>query len=64
MRNKIPNLRQKINNPSNCIRYREVKDNIENIDKAELIIREYNGVKATEYFISYESPNKKLYMDF
>jgi len=62
--NKIPNLRQKINNSSNCIRYREVKDNIENIDKAELIIREYNGVKATEYFISYESPDKKLLYGF
>ena len=62
--NKIPNLRQKINNPSNCIRYREVKDNIENIDKAELVVREYNGVKSTEYFISYESPDKKLLYGF
>ena len=62
--NKIPNLRQKLNNPSNCIRYREVKDNIDNIDKAELVIREYNGIKSTEYFISYESPDKKILYAF
>jgi len=66
--NKITNLRQKIyeneNISSNCIRSREVKDNIENIDKAELVIREYNGVKSIEYFISFESPDKKLLYAF
>jgi ELP3 family radical SAM enzyme/protein acetyltransferase len=66
--NKITNLRQKIyeneNISCNCIRSREVKDNIENIDKAELVIREYNGLKSIEYFISFESPDKKLLYGF
>ena len=66
--NKIPNLRQKISQNEeiscDCIRTREVKDNIEDIDKAELVIREYDGLKSTEYFISFESPDKKILYGF
>jgi len=66
--NKITNLRQiilqKENIHSQCIRSREVNDNIENIDKAELVIREYNGVKSIEFFISFESPDKKILYAF
>ena len=66
--NKIPNLRQKISQNEeiscDCIRSREVKDNIEDIDKAELVIREYDGLKSTEYFISFESPDKKILYGF
>ena len=46
----------------NCIRCREVSNKEININEAKLFIREYNGVNATEYFISYEtSDNKTIY---
>lgn len=48
----------------NCIRCREVKNRTENIDKAELFIREYNGINSTEYFISFESPDQKILYGF
>lgn len=48
----------------NCIRCREVKNRTENIDKAELFIREYNGTNSTEYFISFESPDQKILYGF
>ena len=48
----------------NCIRCREVKNRTENIDKAELFVREYNGVNSTEYFISFESPDQKILYGF
>ena len=47
-----------------CIRCREVKDEKGDIDQAELFIREYNGVYATEYFISYESPDNQILYGF
>ena len=47
-----------------CIRCREVKSNFENIEKAELFIREYNGLNSKEYFISYESPDQKILYGF
>jgi ELP3 family radical SAM enzyme/protein acetyltransferase len=47
-----------------CIRCREVKNRLENIDKAELFIREYNAVNSTEYFISFESPDNKILYGF
>ena len=66
--NKNVNLHQKIINRgdihSSCIRSREVKTNIKDIDNAELFIREYNGVLSTEYFISYESPDNKILYGF
>lgn len=65
--NKNVNLHQKIINQgmveSSCIRSREAKNN-ENISSSELFIREYNGVNATEYFISYESPDQKILYGF
>ena len=66
--NENVNLRQKIlarkdvNCP--CIRCREVKQNLENIHKAELFVREYNGVGSTEYFISFESPDQSILYGF
>ena len=45
---------------SKCIRNREVKGNTENIEKAELFIREYNAVNSTEFFISYEKDQIKI----
>ena len=66
--NKCVNLRQILLDRKDincqCIRCREVKNNTENIDKAELVIREYNGTNSTEYFISYESPDKKILYGF
>ena len=47
-----------------CIRCREVKNKTENIDKAELFIREYNAINGTEYFISFESPDQKTLYGF
>ena len=47
-----------------CIRCREVKSNFENIENAELFIREYNGLNSKEYFISYESPDQKILYGF
>ena len=66
--NENVNLRQKIlarkdvNCP--CIRCREVKQNLENIHKAELFVREYNGIESTEYFISFESPDQSILYGF
>lgn len=47
-----------------CIRCREVKSRLENIDKAELFVREYNAVNGTEYYISFESPDQKILYAF
>jgi elongator complex protein 3 len=41
-----------------------VKNNTQNIDDAELFVREYNGVNSTEYFISFESPDNKILYGF
>ena len=47
-----------------CIRCREIKDKEYDINLAELFIREYNGVDATEYFISFESPDQDVLYGF
>ena len=47
-----------------CIRCRQVKSNIDDVDKAELVIREYNGVNSTEFFISFESSDKSILYGF
>ena len=66
--NKNVNLHQKLLNRkdiiSEDIRCREVRRNIENIKEAELVIREYNSLNSTEYFISYESPDKRILYGF
>lgn len=63
--NKITNLRQQISDKNcKCIRTREVKGDIKDIDNAELVIREYNGVNSKEFFISYESKDKKILYGF
>tara|TARA_B100000686_G_C16785292_1_gene974802 strand:+ start:861 stop:2858 length:1998 start_codon:yes stop_codon:yes gene_type:complete len=65
--NKNVNLRQKIlardDVNCQCIRCREVK-NKENIQDAELFVRQYNGFNSMEYFISYESPDQKILYGF
>ena len=62
------NLHQKILSRkdivSDDIRCREVGRNPGNIEEAELFVREYNGVESTEYFISYESPDKRTLYGF
>ena len=69
--NKITNLRQylqdklkKQNLACQCIRCREVKGNIKNIDKAELVSREYEASDGREIFLSFESPDKKIIYAF
>ena len=66
--NKDVNLHQKLIDRedivSDDIRTREVGRNPGDIEKAELFIREYNGVESTEYFISYESPDKRILYGF
>lgn len=47
-----------------CIRCREVKGRTQDIDKAELFIREYNGVNSREFFISYESHDQQILYGF
>ena len=55
--NKNVNLHQKLLDRkdivSDDIRCREVRRNTKDIEKAELVVREYNGIHSTEYFISY-----------
>jgi len=66
--NKNVNLHQKLLDRkdiiSDDIRCREVRRNTKGIEKAELVVREYNGVHSTEYFISYESPDKRILYGF
>jgi len=66
--NENVNLRQKIlargDVNCQCIRCREVKNNTGGEEKAELFVREYNGYNSTEYFISYESPDKQILYGF
>ncbi|MBT4334943.1 GNAT family N-acetyltransferase, partial [bacterium] len=50
------------NKKCKCIRCREARENIEDINKAKLFEEKYRASKGTEYFISYESKNRdKLY---
>ena len=62
------NLRQKLlakeDIKCDCIRCRQVKNNAENIDKAELVIREYNSINSIEFFISFESVDKSILYGF
>ena len=62
------NLRQKLlakeDIKCDCIRCRQVKNNTENIDKAELVIREYNSINSIEFFISFESVDKSILYGF
>lgn len=66
--NKNVNLHQKLLDRkdiiSDDIRCREVRRNTEGIENAELVVREYNGIHSTEYFISYESPDKRILYGF
>ena len=63
------NLRQVIlarmkkqNQTCDCIRCREVKEKPKG--KTVLVVREYNAINATEYFISIESPDYKTLYGF
>ena len=62
------NLRQKLlakeDISCDCIRCRQVKSNIDDVDKAELVIREYNSVNSIEFFISFESSDKSILYGF
>jgi len=72
--NPYPNLRQmlhqkmaKLGLKCNCMRCREVKSQkaaLEIIDQAELVVREYQSSGGTEYFISFESPDRQYLYGF
>jgi elongator complex protein 3 len=72
--NSITNLRQLLDNQSKkegwscrCIRCREVgrhEVGDEDIKKAELVIRKYRAGEGLEYFMSFESPDKKVLYAF
>ena len=66
--NKNVNLHQKVINRKEVktmdMRSREAKNNTQDIDKAELFVRVYNGIDSTEYFISYESPDQTILYGF
>jgi ELP3 family radical SAM enzyme/protein acetyltransferase len=56
--NKISNLRQLIlekNIKCNCIRCREVKNNVNKINDIKLVVRKYLASEGIEYHISYET---------
>ncbi len=67
--NKVTNLRQYLQQIAKqqgwscqCIHCREVRGTAETTDKIELVKRTYRASAGAEYFISFESPNrKKLY---
>jgi elongator complex protein 3 len=45
-----------------CIRCREAREDIKDLNQAKLFIEQYEASGATEYFLQYASPNKqKLY---
>lgn len=67
--NKITNLRQIMQDKGlkcNCIRCREVKDNIKNLKLKDLKldIIKYNASEGKEFFISYNSKDKKTLYGF
>ena len=65
--NIITNLRQVMKDKGvkcNCIRCREVGSQKFKIKNAKLIIKKYKASGGTEYFISYESKDKKILYGF
>ena len=60
----VLNKMEKENLTSECIRCREVRNQDTDLSKAELFIREYNGLNGKEYFISFESPDNKVLYGF
>jgi ELP3 family radical SAM enzyme/protein acetyltransferase len=69
--NHVPNLRQlleiemtKRGIDCKCIRCREVRNKITDVDNAKLFIRTYNASNGTEYFISFETPDRKIIYGF
>lgn len=67
--NNITNLRQylqtelaKQGKPCQCLRCREVRGDAKDVDKAELVTREYKASDGQEIFLSFESKdNQKVY---
>ncbi|KAG6619393.1 putative elongator complex protein [Phytophthora cinnamomi] len=66
-----PNLRQVICNkmiargtPCKCIRCREVKTDDAAIATAECVVREYEANEGSEYFISFETPDRSKICGF
>lgn len=47
-----------------CIRCREIRNKKSDIENTELVVREYKASKGTEYFISYESPDRNIIYGF
>jgi len=47
-----------------CIRCREVRNDKHKLDEIDLVIREYPASDGTEFFISYETPDRKTICGF
>jgi len=65
--NKITNLRQLIQEKGakcNCIRCREARRKKVKLNETKKFIRKYQASEGTEYFISFESPDKKILYAF
>ena len=69
--NSCTNLRQHLHEilrqngkTSDCIRAREVKNKIIDPENIKEVVREYNGLEGTEYFISLESKDEKTIYGF
>eukprot|EP00939_MAST-03C_sp_MAST-3C-sp1_P005141 g5141.t1 len=69
--NSVTNLRQHLlktlkanGQRCDCIRCREVRLDRSAIDRAELVVRRYGAGGGTEYFISFETPNRHTIFGF
>ena len=69
--NSCTNLRQHLHEilrqngkTSNCIRAREVRNRMIDPNNIKEVVREYNGLEGTEYFISLESKDEKTIYGF
>ena len=69
--NEVTNLRQllqlemkKRNLECNCLRCREARSKTDKLGKAKLIVRRYEASEGIEYFLSYETTNKKTIYGF
>lgn len=69
--NQVTNLRQEIHRimasrdlKCNCIRCREVGENISESESAEIVVRNYESSEGAEYFISFENNDRSIIYGF
>jgi elongator complex protein 3 len=69
--NKISNLRvylqeklKERGQECECIRCREARENVKDVERAELFVKKYSASGGEEYFLTFSSPNKKILYAF